>query len=478
MFVDREAELAFLDSLLTRTHPSVAQLILLYGRRRVGKTLLARHWADKTGLPTIYFAAEQEPAGIQRRKLFAKMLGVSMTQAPTFGAWADLWNAFAPMLKEERQILILDEVTHLAEADPAFLSALQHAWDQSFKSSRVVILLSGSHVHTMETLLAHGSPLFGRFTGQLHLAPLAFHNLRHFVPNWSAEERVALYAIVGGVPAYLEWINPNVSFSRNLRTVFLDPKSPFTGEPDTLLHDVLSEPRMYRGILQAIGLGAHTLDEISHGAMIGKTHLPAYLQRLQELRFVERRLPVTVPPAKRLKSRQGRYHLADPFLRFYFRFIAPDRAEIGFDPDVAMNTIQAHLRAFVGATAFEELCRAWVVRASSAKRLPFEIQDVGSHWSRRVQIDIVGINWSKKEILAGECKWGADAVARSVLQELSEIKLPRLLKDLPEEGEGWKAHTIAFSRAGFTPAAQEIARANKTMLINLAQLDRDLGKAR
>jgi hypothetical protein len=113
-----------------------------------------------------------------------------------------------------------------------------------------------------------------------------------------------------------------------------------------------------------------------------------------------------------------------------------------------------------------------------SKRLPFQIQDVGSHWSRRVQVDVVGINWSKKEVLAGECKWGADAVAREVLQELHEIKLPRLLKDLPEEGTGWKAHTIAFSRAGFTPAAHELAKANKTMLVDLTQIDRDLGKTR
>jgi AAA+ ATPase superfamily predicted ATPase len=169
--------------------------------------------------------------------------------------------------------------------------------------------------------------------------------------------------------------------------------------------------------------------------------------------------------------------LADPFLRFYFRFIAADRAEIGFDPEIAVTTIQEHLRAFVGVTAFEELCRTWVVHSSVNKRLLFQVQDVGSHWSRHVQIDVVGINWSKKEILAGECKWGTDAVAREVLQELHTVKLPRLLKDLPEEGVGWKVHTIAFSRAGFTPAAQELAKANKTMLVDLAQLDRDLNKA-
>ncbi|MBI3913767.1 MAG: ATP-binding protein [Chloroflexi bacterium] len=475
MFVDRESELEFLNSLLTRTRPSVAQLVLLYGRRRVGKTVLARQWAESTGVSTIYWAAEREPAGIQRRKLFAKMLGVTMTQAPTFEAWADLWSAFAPLLGDQKKILILDEVTHAAESDPAFLSALQHAWDQQLKNSHAIVLLSGSHVHTMETLLAQGSPLFGRFTGQLHLEPLEFKTLRLFVTKWAVAERVALYAIVGGVPAYLEWINPKASLTENLREVFLSKKSPFAGEPDTLLHDALSEPRMHRGILQAIGMGAHTLDEIAKGALIGKTHLPAYLMRLQELRFIERRLPVTVPPTKRLKSRQGRYHLTDSFLRFYFRFIAPDRAEVGFEPDAAVSAIQEHLRAFVGATAFEELCRLWVRRASTTKRLPFQIQDVGSHWSRHVQVDVVGINWSKKELVAGECKWGTDAVARDVLQDLLETKLPRMLEDLPDGGEGWKTHSALFSRAGFTPATRELAKANQTILVELTQLDRDLG---
>src|SRR5581483_8919213 len=127
MFVNREPELAFLNSVFNRSRPGPAQLILLYGRRRVGKTVLARHWADSTGLSTIYWAAEPEPAALQRRKLYARMLDVTMTQAPLFESWADLWTAFAKMLGDERRVLILDEIPYAAEADPAFLSSIQHA---------------------------------------------------------------------------------------------------------------------------------------------------------------------------------------------------------------------------------------------------------------------------------------------------------------------------------------------------------------
>jgi len=329
MFVNRDAELKFLNAALTESHLAPAQLILLYGRRRVGKTVLARHWAEQASLPTLYWAAEREPAPLQRRKFFARLLGAPPAQAATFESWADLWQAAANFVGDRRQIMILDEITHAADSDPAFLSALQHAWDQHFKHSRVVMLLSGSHVHTMETLLARGSPLFGRFTGQWHLQPLEFAALRQFLPRWQADQRVAAYAIVGGIPAYLERLNARASLADNIRDVILAPGSMFVAEPELLLYDEVHEPRVYRAVLQAIGLGAHTVDEIANAALIGKAHLSAYLGRLQELRLVERRLPATIPPNKRPASRLGRYHLTDPFLRFYFRFVARNRSDGG-----------------------------------------------------------------------------------------------------------------------------------------------------
>lgn len=474
MFVDRARELAFLNSLLQRTQPTAAQLILLYGRRRVGKTVLARHWAESTDLPMIYWAAEREPANLQRRKLFAKMIGMSLTQTPVFEAWADLWEAFANLIGDQRRILVIDEVTYAAESDEAFLSALQHAWDQRLKQSKLILILSGSHVHTMETLLASGSPLFGRFTGQWHLEPLPFGALREFVPKWSADERIAAYAMMGGVPAYLERLIPERSLVDNIREVILDPGGMFVTEPDLLLYDEVRDPRVYQAILQAIGAGAHTLDDIANATLISKTHLSSYLARLQEIRFVERRLPATIPPQKIRLSRMGRYHLTDPFLRFYFRFVAPQRSEVGYQQASILSLIKEQLRAFVGGTAYEELCRTWVATASQAGELPFEVQQVGSHWSRDVQVDVVGVNWHTKTILLGECKWGTDRVARDVVTDLIETKAPKVSALLPDEGSTWAVHYALFSRVGFTPAAQTFAEEHGAMLVDLARLERDL----
>jgi AAA+ ATPase superfamily predicted ATPase len=482
MFVDRQAELAFLNSILERKRPTAAQFVLLYGRRRVGKTVLLRHWAEHSGVPHTYWAAEKEPAALQRRKLFARLLGVEPARAATFDSWADCWQAIAAFLADRHHILILDEFTYAVESDPAMLSSLQHAWDQQFKNSQTILVLCGSHVHTMETLQTRQSPLFGRLTGQWWLQPLPFAALQEFLPDWSAEERVAAYAVVGGVPAYLEWLDPTLSLSDNVRQVILAPGSMWVAEPTFLLYDEVREPATHLAILKAIGTGNHTLTEISDAALVSKAHLSAYLARLQELRLVERRLPVTIPLAKRRCARTGRYHLCDPYFRFYFRFIAPNQDELAYRPELVLPRIREGLRAFVGLTAFEELSRQWVTEQGRASKLPLAIQEeatlqVGSHWSRSVQVDVVAVSWAERAILLGECKWGTDAVDRAVVRELLEAKTPKVLRDLPEGGAGWKIYYAFFARAGFTAAAEAEARSARAQLVDLATLDADLRQA-
>jgi hypothetical protein len=198
--------------------------------------------------------------------------------------------------------------------------------------------------------------------------------------------------------------------------------------------------------------------------------VPAYLARLQELRLVERRLPATVPPSGRHRSRQGRYHLSDAYFRFYFRFLAPHHDALAFEPDWVTRQVQQGLRAFVGQTAFEDLARQWVIRQGRAGQLGFRPEVAGSHWSRAVQVDVVAVNWQERAILLGECKWGTEAVGRDMLRELVEVKTPRVLKDLPDGGQGWQVRHALFSRAGFTAAAQAAAQAGAVTLVDLPAL--------
>jgi AAA+ ATPase superfamily predicted ATPase len=476
MFVDRQKELAFLNSLLTRQHPRPAQLALVYGRRRVGKSELLLQWAARSGLDYTYWEAVKETATQQRARLFAKLLNVPVSVAPIYRSWPDLWDASVTLLQGKRHILILDELPYAANVDPAMLSALQYAWDQHFQKSEIVIVLCGSHVHTMETLFSHQSPLFGRMTAQWHLEPLPFSSLGEFFPKWEVDARLAAYAILGGIPAYLNWLDPSQDLVSNIRKVMLNPGSMFLAEPAFLLYDEVREPNSYLAILKAIGSGAHTLTQISERAFIPSTSVNFYLNTLQELRLVERRLPVTLPKGQRVRSRRGRYHLSDPYFRFYFQFLEPFLSASPLDSEGVIESVRHNLRAFVGATAFEELARQWVWEQGQTRRLAFLPQEVGSHWSGRVQVDVVAINWVSHEILLGECRWGTDKVDRQIVRELVEKKTPLLLHDLPEEGKGWKVHYAFFARRGFTPAAGAEMQRVHGLLVDLDLLEADLNQ--
>ncbi|MFO0762328.1 MAG: ATP-binding protein [Byssovorax sp.] len=475
-FVDRVREIGFLNGALRRTHPGPGQLLLVYGRRRVGKSKLLLRWAEQSRVGSTYWVAEKEGPALQRRKLYAKLMGVPVRQAPLFESWAELWDAVAALLEGRRHILILDELPYASEADPAMLSALQHAWDTHFQRSKVVLALCGSQVRTMEALQLEQSPLFGRLTGRWHVEPLPYCALGAFLPGWSAEDRVAAYAVVGGIPAYLEWLDPRWSLAENLRRVVLSPGSMFSAEPAFLLYDEVREPQNYLSVLGAVGAGNHSLDEIARATLIEKAHLSSYLVRLQELRLVERRLPVTLSPSELRKSRRGRYHLSDAYFRFYFRFIAPYQSTLSFEASRVAADIQGGLNAFVGATAFEDLARQWLVRKGRAGELPFKPDAVGSHWGAKVQADVVAICARSRDILIGECKWTVAPVDEQDIRKLVEETAPRVLQDLPGGGAGWVVHHAAFARSGFTRGARAAMKKRGGILIGLDQLDEALSE--
>ncbi len=476
MFLDRTSELAFLHALLSRTHPGPGQFLMIYGRRRVGKTALLRHWVEQSGLPFTYWVAEKEPALLQRRRFFAHLLRADPTSSttPTYDSWSDLWQAAATVLADKRHIIVIDELPYAADADGAMLSALQHAWDQHFESSQSILVICGSQVRTMELLLGRQSPIYGRLTGQWLLRPLPFGTLRAFFPSWSPAEQVAAYAIVGGVPTYVRWLDPAQTLVENIQQLIQTPGGMALSEVELLLADEVREPRTYLAILQAIGSGSHTLDEIANASLVGKNHLSAYLKNLEDLKLIERRVPVTVRPPLRHRSKQGRYHLRDPFFRFYFRFLYPHAADLSYQPERVLPSIQSGLRAFVGATVWEELARQWVDTHYSTGVLPFTPEYIGSHWSRRVQVDVVAINWQTHDILLGECKWGTDNVDRKVVRELLDEKTPLVLADLPNSGAGWRVSYAVFTRSGATAAARQDLAARGGLLIDLARLYQDL----
>jgi hypothetical protein len=218
--------------------------------------------------------------------------------------------------------------------------------------------------------------------------------------------------------------------------------------------------------------GNHTPAEIAGVTGLTSSNLPPYLTRLRDLGLIERRVPATIPPDQRRTTTRSRYHLRDPYLRFYFRFIEPHLDLVEQElTDILWERIGEQFRAFVGLTAFEDLCREWTLVQARAGRLPLTPEHVGSHWSADAQVDVVAINWQDRAILLGECKWGADPVDRAVVRELIE-KAPKVAP-----GPAWRVHFAYFARAGFTDAARSEAEAAGALLVDMARLDDDLRAA-
>ncbi len=476
-FVGRLREVEELDA----ASGEEARFLLVYGRRRVGKTTLVLRWAERSGRPFLYWVATRDTPA-QVRADFCRALWSwaypDSGAAPRFDSWREIFEAAAPVLEdppgenrpEGPAVLILDEFSYAAESDPSLASNLQAAWDHVFRPRGITVVLTGSHIGTMTSLTAYNAPLYGRFTGQLPVNPLPFSTLEEFLPRYSIAERVAVYAVVGGIPAYLERFDDRKSVGANIQRLFIRRTGMFRTEPFLLIGDVIRrETQTYESLLKAVASGRHAPSEIAKVLDLTASYLSPYFKQLETLQLLERRLPATVPPNKRSASRKGRYHLSDPYLRFYFRFIAPNLHLVEQElAGLLWKRISEQFRAFIGLTAFEDLCREWTLAQARAGRLPMTPEVVGSHWGKDVQVDVVAVDWHDRAILLGECKWGAGRVGRAVLRQLQD----KTEKVLP--GEDWKASYVVFCRSGFTDAARELGTRVGMDLVDLEMLEAGL----
>ena len=273
------------------------------------------------------------------------------------------------------------------------------------------------------------------------------------------------------MPAYLERWDDRETLVTNVEQLFLQRTGWFRTEPLVMISDLTQrETTNFEAILKAMAAGRHSREDIAAATAITPSSLGHYLPRLMELRLVERRIPATVPLPQRSVSKLSRYHLADPYLRFYYRFIDPNLhlIEQGLAGRL-WEKVSNDFRAFVAGT-FEELCRVWVLSQAQAGALPFIPDVVGSHWSADAQVDVVAINWEGKSILLGEAKWGEGLVGREVVRDLVE-KAGRVV---PGGGAGWQIHYAFFARTGFTDAAHQEAILLGALLLTLEEIEAGL----
>jgi len=460
MFVNRVRELAFLEK---RYVSSQAELLVLYGRRRVGKTELLRRFCENKA--HFFYVADlgtQETTLQEASRRFGEQF-FNDSDAVHFANWEQIFKALVRQSQEQRLIVVLDEFTYLLQTDAALPSVLQRLWDETLQHSQLMLILSGSYVGIMEReVLAYRAPLYGRRTAQWHLKPLTFEDSRLFLPSYSTQDQVRAYAIVGGVPAYLRQLVNHKPLLDNVEDEILTQGSFLYDEPRFLLQMELREPRIYFAILEAIATGHVRQAAISKKVGVNGASLSYYLSTLRDLGLVERIVPVTETNPDR--SRQGRYQLLDPFLRFWFRFVYRERVHLERgDTGTVRRIIEAQLDALAGY-AFEDICRAWIWDAAAQGMIPFRPERVGSWWHTQAQIDVAALN--DEYLLVGECRWRSRPVGSDVLVELKN-KATTI---------GDKHHLVfaLFSRSGFTQALQDEAQEEGVLLFELDDIFDDL----
>ncbi len=462
-FVDRESELAHLGLLFASNR---AELFILYGRRRVGKTELLRAFCH--GKPHAFFVATLS-SDADQLAAFSQVVWAfthdGSLEGFTFPTWEAAFRALADL--PGRPVVVMDEFTYLISGNGAIPSILQKVWDERLNSTRVMLILCGSYVGMMEReVLAYQAPLYGRRTGSYLLPPLQLPAAAAFFPGYSPVQQIEAWAVLGGMPHYLRAFSDRVDLFENIRSQILDVQGPLYSEPQLLLMEELREPRNYFSILRAIAQGSTRLNEIAQAAGVGTGAITArYLDTLRQMRVVRRVVPAI--ESRPEKSRKGIYQIADPFLRFWFRFVHPYRGslDLGLADAMLAQRVKPAFDQFV-SYAFEDAAREYLARLARVGELPFLPERIGVWWNGGgEEIDVVVVSDAEKSLLVGECKWWTQPVGMKVL-----VDLQRKAEVLASTGPWSRVHTVLFSKAGFTPDLEAVATAQAVRLVRAEEM--------
>ena len=453
MFINRIDEFKQLEHLYSSDR---AELFVLYGRRRVGKTELLRAFCDDK--PHIFFIATLSSDSEQLATFSQQIYGFTHADVPdgfSFPNWEAAFRALADLPMQPQPVVVIDEFTYLISGNKAIPSILQKIWDEKLKNTSLMLVLCGSYIGMMETeVLGYQAPLYGRRTASLLLRPLDLSSSALFFPHYTSEDQFLSWSILGGMPYYLGIFNDEQDIFMNIRQHILDTQAgTLFSEPRLLLMEELREPRNYFSILRAIAQGRTRLNEITQASGVGGVNSVArYLDILQQIHLITRRVPAT--ETRPDKSKKGLYQIDDHFLRFWFRYVHPNQAglDLGLADAILDQRIRPDLDHFA-ATAFEEAARTYVAKLAQNGRLSFLPERIGGWWSRDAEIDVLAISQSEKVALVGECKWSINPLGTNVLEDLKH-KAQALME---YDDRIQSVQYALFARSGFTKELREQA---------------------
>lgn len=411
IFLDRHRETSMLES---RYRGEKAELLIIYGRRRIGKSeLIDRFIAREKGIRLL---AREESRTLQLRRFSLKLgeyFNDNFLKKTSFADW-DSFFEYILQRSDERFVLSIDEFPYLVKEDPSLPSILQDYWDTHLKDSQIFLILSGSSISMMEeSTMDHTSPLFGRRTGQILLQPLRFIHILDYLKDM--QKAVEFYSVFGGTPAYIMSADPNSDISDNIEEKVLREDAFLFRDVDFVLRSELVEPRYYFSILFSIAQGNHTIGLICNDCGLSKSIVNKYLSILIDLHLIYRRIPVT----EGNKSRRGLYFLSDNLFDFWFSFVHPniESLERGNTRLIVDQFVRPRFSRYVGRH-FEAMVMDLFDLFNEHHLLPFVYTRIGSWWYRGEEIDIVSMSEDPPSIFFCECKWQDSVDGKKLYAEL------------------------------------------------------------
>jgi uncharacterized protein len=385
MFVDRKQEISLLNKIYDQ---GKAELILLYGRRRIGKTRLLKEFIkDKN---SFYFIGD---ISADILKTFETVIKERFVK---FQNWDDFFD-FLTIEGKKRAVVILDEFQYLYKVEKAWPTIMQRRWED-LKNTKIMIILCGSIISSIYKIaMGYGSALYGRKTYEIELTSLSFIDSKNFMKQYNIEDFVYIYTTTGGIPRYLEEMNDNISIWENIKENIANKNCFLYREPLNLFYEEFKNPSVYLSIIHSLSEGEKKFNEISTIADISMGKLTKYLNVLERVKIIKKIVPVT---EKKERTRNTQYILMDNYIRFWFKFIYPNRSFIELDETSSViSKLKKELNSLVGYS-FEEICSQFLIQ-----KKPIVFTNIGKWWHNKEEIDIVGLNDDKKEISFFECKW-------------------------------------------------------------------------
>lgn len=440
------------------------EFMVMYGRRRIGKTTILQEFSQKHR--TLFFSAQEKNDTLNLQD-FSRLVQEYFDGSfiANFENWEDALRYFSRKTQDQRTVLIIDEFPFLAETNPSIKSIFQHQIDHDWKERNIFLILCGSSVSFMlNEVMGYKSPLYGRSTGSMEVLPFDYLESAEFFSNYSEEDKLIVYGILGGVPRYLNAFDPKRSLKENLISEILTEGAFLNDEPLTLLRMELREPAVYNSILEAVANGCNRIMEIADRIHEERGKCSKYMLTLQTLRLLEKHVPCGEPSG----SKKGVYEITDHFYKFWYRYVFSNKSYYSMlGVDRAANEIMGEINDYMGPV-FEDICRQYIIRRARAGKLPFVPYTIGKWWGNNPvikaqdDVDLLAFDKKKERGIFVECKFRNRPMEMGEYDDL--LTAAEAFPDVKEK------YLIFISKSGFADAVKRRAEEEGAELVEVREM--------